>query len=108
MRHVLGRLEVGDLASEIASIVDEPAQSLMEAGQSLDDLLIQYLARAERYEADDRANAERRDELVDVQLVVVKAVSLVPEACVVEGVHGVGDRDEVLEEFCRHVLIRRV
>ena len=33
------------------------------------------------------------------QLVVVEAVLLVPQAGAAEGVHGVGDRDEVLEEL---------
>ena len=43
---------------------------------------------------------------VDVQLVVVEAVVLVPQARAAELVHGVGDGDEVLEELGRHVLVR--
>ena len=45
---------------------------------------------------------------VDVQLVVVEAVLLVPQAGAAERVHRVGDGDEVLEELRRHVLVGRV
>ena len=42
------------------------------------------------------------------KLVVVKAVVLVPQTGAAEAVHRVGDRDEMLEKFRGHVLVRRI
>ena len=60
---------------------------------------VEDLAREQRDEPDHRADAQRHRAAVDVQLVVVEAVLLVPQAGAAERVHGVGDGDEVLEEL---------
>ncbi len=45
---------------------------------------------------------------VDVQMVVVKSVLFVPKPAAAEGVHGVGDGHEVLEELRGHVFVGRI
>ena len=55
-------------------------------------------------EPDHRADAQRDAATVDVHLVVVETVLLVPQPRAAEGVHGVGDVHEVLEELGGDVL----
>ena len=78
-------------------------------GSCVELRLLQHLAREQRDQPDQRTHAERRAAAaVDMQLVVVEAVVLVPQPRAAERVHRVGDRDEVLEELGRDVLVRRV
>ena len=80
----------------------------LNAGQPIDRVVLQNLHGDERQQADQRAHAQRDLVAADVQLVVVEAVLLVPQAGAAERVHRVGDVDEVLEELRRHVLVGRL
>ena len=62
----------------------------------------------QRHQPDDRTQPQRHVAAVDVHLVVVEAVLLVPQARAAERVDGVGDVDEVLEEFRGDVLHARI
>src|SRR5262249_1381508 len=62
-------------------------------------------AGAERDQADHRAQTHGYGLAIDEQLVVVEAVLLAPQAGAAQTVHGVGDRDVVLEELGRDVLV---
>jgi hypothetical protein len=76
-----------------------------ETRQHVQDVGFEVLGREERDDADHRADAERNaPAALELQLVVVEAVLVVPEPATAEAVHGVDDRDEVLEELRRQVL----
>ena len=96
------------MPGQIAAIGEEPVQTLLESRQSADQLVGQDLHREQRDQPDHRANAQRDAATVDVHLVVVEAVLLVPQPRAADGIHGVGDVDEVLEELGRDVLRSRI
>ena len=89
-------------------MLEEPAHALGKARQPVEHVLLEDLAREQRDEADHRAQADRQVLAVDVDEVVVEAVLLVPEADAAQPVNCVRDRDVVLEELRRDVLVRRI
>src|SRR5437773_1605747 len=74
------RFEIRDVACEIFSILEKPLRALLEARKTLDRRLLEHLDREERDEADHRTDAKRHLAPVREELVVVKAVLLVPQA----------------------------
>src|SRR5437868_15092712 len=104
MPRILTLAHVRDVSGQVMAVVQEPLHPLLEAWQAIDHVLIDALAREQRHQPDNRPDAQRRLRSVDAQLVVIKAVLLVPESGPTERVHGVGDRYEMLEECRRHVL----
>ena len=104
---------VGDLPREIAAMLEEPGHALLEGGKPVDRGLLDIFACDETDQTDDRAHAQRPAHappsvFADLELIVVEAILFVPEAVSADGIHRVRDRDEVLEELRRHVLVRRI
>ena len=93
------------MAGEDRAVFEEPLEAFVEAGQRPDGFLLEHLNRDQRQQADEGARFQAKHAVVMLDLVVVKAVGVVPKAGAAEGVHGVGDLDEVLEELGGHVLV---
>ena len=102
------RVHARDLPGEVWPVLQEPVHPLLEPLQLGELRLLQHLDRDERHDPDQRPDPERRVAAVHVELVVVEAVLVRPESRPAERVDRVRDRDEMLEELGRDVLVRRV
>src|SRR5690606_12495414 len=100
----------GDAACQVLLVLEEPVHALAEAGKVVDGLGVERAAGEEGYEANDAPDADRRGLVRDliVELVVIEAVHVVPQAGAAQRVHGVGDGGEVLEELAGAVLVAPV
>ena len=96
---------VGDMAGKIAAVFLEPFDALFEAAEAIHDFVFEDGDGQERNQADHRAGAEMLMVAADVDGVVVEAIVIVPQAGAAEGVHGVDDGDEVLEEFGGDIFV---
>ena len=105
---VLAGFHVGNMTRQVFSIIQKPLHPFGKSREPSDHLRIEHLARDERQEPDHRADAEGKSLPIDTELVVVKAVLLVPQAGAAKTIHRVRNRHEMLEKFRRHVFIRRV
>src|SRR5262249_25324436 len=94
-----------NVSGEVLPILQEPVHALAKAGQLAQHLFFQDLDRKERHEANQGADTQGELAPIDEQLVVVKAVFLIPQPCASQRIDGVGNRHEVLEEFGGNVLI---
>ena len=101
-----------DVRQQLGSVLVDPLHAFDEAGQLRDDLGPVDRDRAQRQQPDERADLEPRRELSgDAQHVVEEAVLWVPQrigAVTRLAVHGGGDRDDVLVELDRHLLVGRI
>ena len=99
-------LHVGDVAGEVFAVFEEPFEAFGEAGEFVKSFFFKNFGGEEGNEADQRADAEG-----DIfagfraEVVVVEAILFVPEAGAAEGVGGIHDGDEVLEEFGGYVFV---
>ena len=93
---------------EVFAVVEKPLHSLAEPRQLLDDFFFQHFHRNQREQSHDRTHTERRGLAVDFDLVVIESVLLVPQTGAADGIDGISDGDEVLEEFRRHIFRGRV
>jgi hypothetical protein len=94
----LGRpLQVRDVAREVPAIRQKPVHPLLEAGQAFQRLGLENLHGEERNDADHRSRPHRHHAAVHVELVVVEAVTLVPEAGASERVHRVLERRTLVD-----------
>ena len=97
------RPHAGHAGREIRTVVDEPLQPPGERGDPGQLTGLERLHRVERDEPHHAPHSQRDAPAIgEVEDVVVEALFLVPEP---EGVHRVGDVDEVLPELARHVLV---
>ena len=81
----------------------------MKPGSLFDLRGLRHLHGDQRNQADERADLQRNLPPVRrLELVVIKAVLFVPQAGAAEGVHGVGNVDEMFEELRGDVLVRRI
>ena len=103
-----GSGHVRNVTPEVGPIAKKPFHPLPKARQPCDDLVLDDLAREQRHQPNEGANAKRCLLPIHVQHVVIEAVLLVPEAGAAQRVHGIRDGDEVLEELRRNVLVRRI
>jgi CRP-like cAMP-binding protein len=100
-----GRPHAGDVAGEIAAIVDEPHQAVAEAAERVERLLFERLHGQERNHADERSDAQRRARVIwHVRHVVEEAVLVLPEIVALPAVqaaaaHRVRDVQDVLPEL---------
>ncbi len=97
----------GEVPHEIGPLLHEPVHASREVGQLIQQFFFQRLNGKERDEAHQRANLEGNEIATRaVDGVVVEPVSFIPEARTAALlVDGVGDIDEVLEEFGGYVLV---
>ena len=99
-------LHVGDVLGQVLAVLEEPRAS---ASRTRASRSMTSASRTSTAISGISPTMERTLSglvlAVDVELVVVEAVLLVPEARAAERVHGVGDRDEVLEELGGDVLV---
>src|SRR5262245_36321132 len=91
--------EVGDMARQFAAVLEEPVHPLFEPWQTVDEVFADDLRRDERQQADKRANFKPVRLAIDVELVVVKAILLIPQPRATKRVHRVDDGDEMLKEL---------
>jgi hypothetical protein len=60
-------------------VLQEPVHAPAEAGQALDDVVVEQLHRHQRDQAHQRADLQRDGVAVDQDLIVIETVVLVPQ-----------------------------
>lgn len=108
-----GNLDVGNVSlRNLGPVLDEPVHSLLETGESFDDVGFQCQGGVQGYETDHGPNRELlRVTSAPCDGVIVESVLLVPERHLFVATsatgerHGVGDEQEVFEELGRNVLV---
>src|ERR1700683_5562679 len=92
---------------QIRTMLDEPMRTTGELWKSHLEAIIEHFHCKHWKEAHDRPRLQGQQiPIRQVQHVVVKLVSLVPEACSLAAniLHGIGDEQEMLEELKCYVL----
>src|SRR6266446_2278156 len=104
---LVGGFHVRDMASQIGPVLDKPVQSTSESGKTANFLVFQNLDRQQRNQANQRSDAKGSALSAHHQLIVVKAVLLIPKTTATQRIYGIRDRDEMFKKLRRDVLVSR-
>ena len=105
---VAARFAIGDILRKVGAVFQKPLEAFVKPGQFPDGFLLENFHGDQRQQADDRARFQGNDAPVGAHLVVVKSILLIPQSGAAEMIHRVGDLNEVLKKFRRHVLVGEV
>ena len=107
MAVALAYLHVRDRFLQITAMGEKPLHALGEGGDSGQHRVVDHFDGQQRHKADERPQPHRDRHAVGAEMVVIEAILFVPQAVAPQRIEGVGNVDEMFEEFRGDIFVGR-